>query len=148
MNKFAKMTLVVIVVLLILGIWFYNRISKEVILPTNEKYEILTFSNGVNIHIKAKVWGIAGNHEEIVFSETPKKVPIKESDYIFYTREVFYKVDKNTLTLYAPQSGKSIPKTPFKDVEVIFIGLKKSDEISDYSINHAKYGLQRISVHK
>jgi hypothetical protein len=110
--------------------------------------EILTFSNGEKIFIKAKVWGISGNHEEIVFSETPINIPNKERDYIFYTSEVFYEVNKNTLTIYAPQSGKSIPATSFKDVVVIFKGLKKADEIRDYSFNYQEYGLQRISVFK
>ncbi len=62
MKIIAKLMIATIV---ILGIWFYNRISKEEILPTVEKSEILIFSNGKKIYVRAKVWGVAGNREEI-----------------------------------------------------------------------------------
>jgi len=133
-----------ILILLTIALFQLYRLSNA--LNEHVNTEILTFSNGKKIYIQARVWGIAGNHEEIVFSETPIKTPNKERDYIFYTSEVFYEVNKNTLTIYAPLSGKSIPATSFKDVVVIFNGLKKADEIRDYNKNFQEYGLQRISV--
>lgn len=117
-------------------------------MPANEETRVLNFTNGKKVYLRAKVWGLAGNHEEIIFSETPITVANKERDYIFYTDEALYKIAGNTLIIYAPQSGKNIPSTPFKDVEIIFNGLKTADEIRDYSINYQKYGLQRVSGYK
>lgn len=117
--------------------------------PQDEATKVLSLSNGKKIYVRAKIWGISSNHEEIVFSENPITTPNKERDYIFYTDEVWYKTDKNTLTIYAPQSGKSIPEeNSFEDIEIIFKGLKKANEIRDYSTNYQKYGLQRISIHE
>jgi hypothetical protein len=68
-----------------------------------------------------------------------------ENNYIFYTDEVFYKINNNILTIQAPQSGKNKLKTTFKDIEIIFKGLKTYDEIRDFHTNYQKYGLERIS---
>lgn len=114
----------------------------------NEITKVLEFPNGKEIYVRAKVWGVAGNHEEIVFSENPITISDKEGDFIFYTDELMYKIENNTLIIYAPQSGINVPEIPFKDVEVIFKGLKTAEEIRDYSNNYQKYGLQRISVYK
>lgn len=148
MNNVKKIVLLFLVLLIVGAIWFYKLSSEVEIIPTNEITRVFNFANGSKIYIRAKVWGVAGNHEEIAFSENPITIADKEKDYIFYTDEVLYKIDKNILTLYAPQSGGSISKIPFKDVEIIFKGLKKADEIRDYSINYKKYGLQRISVYR
>jgi hypothetical protein len=43
------------------------------------------------LYIKAKNWGITGNHEEIVLSFSSVNITNKERDYIFYTNEVYYK---------------------------------------------------------
>lgn len=122
--------------------------KEDEILPTNEKALVLKFSNGEKVYVRAKVWGVSGNHQEIVFSENPITIPNKDKDYIFYTDEVLYKIDKNSLSIFAPQSGKNIPKLLFSNIEVIFKGLKNSAEISDYSMNYKKYGLEKISVLK
>jgi|GEM_PF-2082005 len=111
-------------------------------------YKTLVLSNEKEIYVRATYRGITGDYQEVVFSETPITVPDKEKDYIFYTDEVVYKIDKNTLTLYAPQSSKSIPKTSFKNIEIIFKGLKTADEIRDYNTNYQKYGLEKISTHE
>lgn len=145
-----KKAFIIIVVLIILfGVFSIFYFSKTPIEELNKKgtNRILVFSNKDTLYISASSWGLAGNHQEIVFSENPITIPNKETDYIFYTDEIQYKTDKNTLTIYAPQSGKNIPKTSFKNIEVVFKGLKTYDEIRDYNTNYQKYGLQRISVY-
>lgn len=108
---------------------------------------IINMADGEKIYIKSKVWGISNNHQEIIFSENPITIPSKENDYIFYTDEVFYKINNKILTIYAPFSGKNIPKKSFKNIKVVFKGLKHFDEISDYSKNYKKYGLEKVSVY-
>lgn len=122
--------------------------SEQADLPQNEVTEVLNLSNGKKIYVRAKIWGISSNHEEIVFSENPITIANKEKDYIFYTDEVLYKINDNTLVIYAPQSGKNIPKTAFENIEIVFKGLKTFDEVKDYSVNYQKYGLKRISIYE
>lgn len=122
--------------------------SEQADLPQNEVTEVLNLSNGKKIYVRAKIWGISSNHEEIVFSENPITIANKEKDYIFYTDEVLYKINDNTLVIYAPQSGKNIPKTAFENIEIVFKGLKTFDEVKDYSVNYQKYGLKKISIYE
>lgn len=107
---------------------------------------ILIFNTVDSIYISARTWGLAGNHEEIVFSETSISPNEKEKQYIFYTDEVFYKSDNSSLVIYAPKSGIKESIIPFKNIEVKIKGLKTADEIRDYSINYEKYGLSKISI--
>lgn len=149
LKKILLLLLVLVVVaVIVVGIKIYYDVSKADILGTKEKTEILTFANGKKIYIRAKVWGVAGNHEEIVFSENPITIPDKEKDYIFYTNEVVYKIENNILRLYACDCDASMPTIIFKDIEVIFKNLKTADEIRDYNTNYQKYGLERISVYE
>ena len=100
------------------------------------------------IYIYARFWGITGDHQEIIFSEKPIKLPPdKERNYIFYRDEIFYKLkNDDTLIIYAPKSGKSIPKIPFKNIKVILKDLKTFDDIKEISMNYQKYNLEKISV--
>lgn len=137
---------VTISLIFIFGFWFlYSKLENDVS-PLNQRTEVITFSNGAKVYILSRIWGVSGNHQEIVFSETPITISSKDKDYIFYSSPVFYKIDKNTLTLIASQSGKSIPESTFKDVVVIFKGLSNFNEIADYNLNYEDYGLTRISV--
>lgn len=140
--------LLFIVAVIVVGVKIYYDLSEANILDTKEKTEILTFENGKKIYIRAKVWGVAGNHEEVVFSENPITVPDKERDYIFYTNEVVYKIENNSLRLYACDCDASMPTIIFKDIQVILKDLKTADEIRDYNTNYQKYGLERISVYE
>lgn len=116
--------------------------------PQDEVTRVLNLSNGKKIYIRSKIWGISSNHEEIVFSETPITIPNKEKDYIFYTDEVFYKIDANTLNLYACDCDTSEPKVAFKEVKIILNDLKTSGQIKDYSLNYQKYGLEKASINE
>ncbi|MGS2764557.1 hypothetical protein [Sinomicrobium sp. M5D2P9] len=115
--------------------------------PQDEKTKVLNLSNGKKIYVRAKIWGISSNHEEIVFSESPITIPNKEKDYVFYTDEVFYKITGDTLSLYACDCDTSEPKSTFKGVKVILNDLKTSSQIKDYSENYKKYGLEKMSIY-
>jgi len=116
--------------------------------PQDEKTKVLSLSNGKKIYVRAKIWGISSNHEEIVFSENPITIADKEKDYVFYIDEVFYKISDNTLNIYACDCDTSEPKTTFKGVKIILNDLKTSSQIRDYSENYKKYGLERMSIHE
>ena len=117
-------------------------------MPENETINSISLCNVKNpLFLRAKIWGIAGNHEEIILSQSDSRWSDKEKDYIFYTSEVFFKVEKDSLiTLYAPESSISEPLTGLPNVRII--GMNDADSIKDYNINYKKYGLQRLSVYK
>ena len=114
-----------------------NRIEKTIISP-----------KGDSIYIRARFWGVTGDHEEIIFSEEPIILPLnKDKHYIFYRHEVFYKFENNDeLVIHAPKSGKSIPKIPFKNIKVVLKDLKTGDDIRNIGENYKKYKLEKIGV--
>ena len=125
-----------------------KNIKNECIdFPQEEVTRVLSLGNEKKIYLRAKIWGISSNHEEIVFSESPIDIADKVKDYIFYTDEVFYKINGNNLTIYAPKSGKSLPEKSFKEVDIIVKDLKNYDEIKDYSENYKKYDLAKLSIY-
>lgn len=145
----TKKILFLFLVLLIIGaIWLYCNPRKEEFMPAKENTILINLGNESRplFFLRAKVWGVAGNHEQIVLSQSNNSIPNKTYDYIFYTSEVFYKVgNDNIVIVYATESSISEPIN--KIPNVIVKGLKTADEIRDYSTNYKKYGLERISVY-
>ena len=92
---------------------------------------ILSFDDmDKKIFVNAKSWGISGNHDEITLSEREKTVPDKNMDYIFYTSEIFYKIESGgRLIIYAPKDAVSEPLKKFKDVVVVINRLTTAEEI-------------------
>lgn len=143
-----KILLLFLVLLTIGAIWFYRNWRKEEFMPAKENTISINLGNESRpLFLRAKVWGVAGNHEQIVLSQSNNNVPNKTDDYIFYTSEVFYKVgNDNTVIVYVTESSISEPVNKIPNVTVK--GLKTADEIRDYNTNYQKYGLERISVYE
>lgn len=150
MRKMKILLLLVLVALIAGGYLYYRQWRKEEFLPAKENMITVNLEQVDRpVYIKAKIWGIAGNNEVIVLSLSNAKVANKESDYIFYTNEVYYKTDKKrTITVYAPESLISEPQNKLQSVIVDIVGLKNANEIKDYSLNYKKYGLSKVSVYK
>jgi hypothetical protein len=146
-NKLKKIALLFLLILIIRLVWFYFNCGKDQVIPEKEKTRSILLKNeGKPLFIRAKVWGIAGNHEQIVVSQSNNKLPDKTKDYIFYTSEIFYKVGKdNNVIVYAAESSISEPVNPIPNVTIK--GLKTYDEINEYTTNYRKYGLKRMSVY-
>lgn len=98
------------------------------------------------LYLKARIYGIAGNHEQIVLSKSENSSPNHIVDYIFYAPEIFYKVENSIIYIYAPYSSISEPieKIP----NVVIKELRLYDEIMDYNNHYSRYGLERISVYQ
>jgi len=129
-------------------VWYYYRWRQEDFMPA-KKNEVTINLGGTEkpIFLRAKVWGVSGNHEEIVLSESNKPTSNKTVDYIFYTSDVYYKTESNNITLYAPESSISEPINGFSSITVNVKGLKSTEEMKDYEANYKKYGLKKISVY-
>lgn len=88
-----KTFIILIIVFLIIGGYLYYKWGKESFMPSNENIIALNLEKvGKPIYIKARNWGVAGNHEEIVLSMSNKNIPNKDSDYIFYSNDVFIRL--------------------------------------------------------
>lgn len=148
MNNSKKVLLLFLALLIVGVIWFYRDWRQEEFMPAKENMTSIKLGNANRpLYLKAKVWGVAGNHEEIVLSQSNSNLPNKANDYIFYTPEVFYKVESNSnVIVYAPESLISEPEKKIPNVTIR--GLKTADEIKDYNNNYQKYGLERISVYE
>lgn len=136
-----------LVILLFFVVLVYRNWTKSDFMPANENMILINIGNKDSpLFLKTKVWGISGNHEQIVLSKSDKNVANKTEDYIFYTSEIFYKVAvDSTIIIYAPESSISEPINKIQ--KVLIKGLKTADEIRDYNINYPKYGLKRFSVY-
>ncbi len=142
------MALLLFVLLIIWIVWyFYNWRSEEFLQSKESIVQLNLGSNKQPLYLRAKIWGIAGNHEQIVLSRSNNSAPDTTIDYIFYTSEVFYRVENDSiLILYVTES--SIVEPANKTPNVIIIGLETVDQIGDYTTNYKKYGLERISVYE
>lgn len=129
--------------------WYYYRWCQEDFIPSKENGVTINLGNvDKPLFLRAKIWGVSGNHEEIVLSESNKSTSDKTVDYIFYTSDIYYKTETNsTITLYAPESSISEPVSKFLNITVNVKGLKSTDEMKDYEANYEKYGLKKISVY-
>ncbi len=146
--KVIKITVLVFLVLALTTvavIWLGCKDVAEGLNGTEKTITINLRDEGSPLFLRAKVWGIAGNHEQIVLSQFNNDVPNKTDDYIFYTDEIFYKVENNTLIVYAAYSSISEPVS--KIPNVIVKALKTGEDILDYSANYQKYGLERIRTY-
>ena len=150
MSKGKKIFFGFLTLVVIGAVWYYYHWRQEDLMPSKENVVTINFGN-VNkpVFLRAKIWGVSGNHEEIVLSELNKPVADKTIDYIFYTSDVYYKTEDNgTITLYAPESSISEPVNKFSNVIVKVKGLKSTDEMKEYEANYQKYGLNKISVYE
>jgi len=69
-----KTFIILIIVFLIIGGYLYYKWGKESFMPSNENIIALNLEKvGKPIYIKARNWGVAGKHEENVFSMSKSK---------------------------------------------------------------------------
>jgi len=148
--KHLKNILLIIVPLvllfLIVLIFFSQAINQLNLNSQEETFYIRVGGDSNSFYLKTKAYGIAGDHEQIVLSKSRNSVPTHKDDYFFYTTQIFYKVEKNILYIYAPKS--SISEPIMKAPNVIIKELETYDEIRDYSNHYSSYGLERISIYK
>ncbi len=131
---------------------FFSSNDADAASSYNE-YVIDFDSLGEKIYVRARAWGLAGNHEEIILSNEPIKN--KHLEY-FYDRqfiflsvtELFYKkTNEDTLEVYVDYKSEVPPKFQSK-VKIKQIEFKDVDNASDMKANPEKYGLTRVTVYK
>lgn len=152
MSKGLKIVGVVVIAFLLLlsvaSFWVVFKISQVDMKPLMKTEEVVFDDLGERVYLRARSWGIGGNHNEVVVStETINPVgrkSEKESEFIFHTTEVFYKKQgADTLLVYSSSIGKE-PKNYQGRVKIVIKRLETYDENREYEANYEKYGLKRI----
>jgi len=153
MSKSSKI-IVYIVLSLTLLLWLYKLFisnnSNLSNLDGKNKKTCLNFASlNEKIYIYSNVWGVAGNHEEIVLSNHEiKKNPKKTKDYIFYSPVIYYKQQGvDSLFIYVNNSSISTPDRFDSRIKIVLIGIKTADEAMEFEKNYLDYGLKKISVY-
>lgn len=128
---------------------YYSKVTKDEFIPTKQRIIRLETTGKTQdvLFFKVKNWGVAGNHEEIALSKDTLYKVDKSRDYIFYTSEVYYKLESNKLVLRAPESSISEPTVNSFKTSIILNPLHTSDEISLFDKEYKKLGFQRISIY-
>lgn len=129
-----------------IGYFFLNIMKGEKVFDSINRKEIVNV-NKSKAYFTIRNWGISGDHEEIVLSDTFREKSEKTKDYIFYTNEIYYKVKQDSLFIYTSINNTKIPIKEFETIRVVLIDLKTFDEIKDYKNNYLKYSLKRISIY-
>jgi hypothetical protein len=104
------------------------------------------------VYIRAKAWGVSGNHSEILLSTSPINnahgVYLKDEQFTFVNSSELYYQKKgiDSLLLYVDYKSE-VPKNLSTQINIQQIELKNAKEIAEYARNYKKYGLSRISVY-
>lgn len=112
----------------------------------NEKKIVYPLVNE-ELAFNSRLWGLAGNHEEIILSGK-KTLGNKEKSYVFYATELYYKKINDSLIIYTNPSFVKAPIEFESPVKVILKNLNTASELADYKANYKEYGLSRFSAFK
>jgi hypothetical protein len=146
-----KVIISFLIILFLVGYLFYNKDRNKSIkksLNSNSIIKEIKLRNDSFFYLKTKVWGVSGNHTEIILSEKSSDTYSKEQDIVFYTDIIFYKVSLNqdTLIIYVDASSISTSKRNFSN-KIKIIELKEFDEINYYRKNYKELNLVKYSVY-
>ena len=155
MNKYVKIILWVFVVLLIIFSllcgYLYNEFDVDMD-PRISNNTIEFKQLNEIIYIRTKLWGISGNHSEILLSNAliknvhneymvDKQYTYKDCSEIYYQKKGL-----DSLIIYVDHIS-NIPKNMETQIIISQIKLENAKEIQDYSKNYGSYGLTKISVY-
>ena len=156
MKRIYKIIIIIVFILAaILGIlyWLFMRSMKSIDVPMTTNEYVIEFKElQEKVYIRAKAWGIGGNHEEIILSASPIKNEhreyFKDKQYIFFSPELYYKkTGIDTLMLYVDYKSE-IPENLSTQIKIVQVELKDAKEIQGYKVDYKRYGLSKVSVYK
>ncbi len=133
--------------------WIFNTANGNGIKMSNaNEYEIRFDELNEKIYIRAKSWGLAGNHQEIILSNSPitnqHNEYFKDRQFTFLnSTELYYKtVGMDTLEIYIDLKV-NVPENFSSKVKIKQIELSPK-ESRDYAENYADNGLTKVSVYQ
>lgn len=151
-RKYKIILISIFILIVILGIlyWLFMKSMKSIDVPMTTNEYVIEFKElQEKVYIRAKAWGIGGNHEEIILATSPieneHREYFKDKQFIFFTPELYYKkIGIDTLMLYVDYKSK-IPENITTQIKIIQIELK---DATGFKGNYRKNGLSKVSVYK
>jgi hypothetical protein len=126
------------------------RQNGPVVVTSGNYYEIPFDETGEKVYIRARSWGLVGNHQEIIIAASPINNRhleyFPETQFIFLdSSDLYYKkLNADTLLVYADSVSNTPPhfssRVRVKQVELI------KDEIGEYAAKYKEYGLTRVDT--
>jgi hypothetical protein len=121
--------------------------------PTETSRVLFFPKHNKTIYFKGSSWGLLGNHEEIYLTEFDDKTSNVKRDVVFYTNELYYNMNEDTLFIFQSSQFDRNFDTIFGNVFLSVRSLTPIDELSYnqqlnyYRKNHKMYGLNRFSIY-
>lgn len=156
MRRTAKVILAILLILFAIagGVYWvlYDSFDSTNLDAIENNYKLEFNEINESIYIQARVWGLTGDHMEIIVSSSPIKRGGKDDNvenYLFYGPEIYFrKQGVDTLFVFAESASIGTKPTSFNSqIEVVVKELDSFDESQDYSKNYLKLGLSRASVY-
>ena len=92
----------IVVFAIIITCHTFHAIKRLDFSSKTETISVRIGSDSNVLYLTAKIWGIAGDHEQIVLSKSKDSSPNHIVDYIFYAPEIFYKVKTPSFIFMPP----------------------------------------------
>ena len=148
-NIIKRLILLIIILLIVWGIFGLIKVFNK--LDGLESTRIVRFNEmNIELKIKARTWGLAGNHEEIYVTSNETLENNSQCDtLVFYSDQLFYKIkEPDTLIIYANYSSfsETTPKLCSK-VNIKIIVLKYYDDVKLMENSFHEQGLERITIY-
>lgn len=114
-----------------------KSISKDYLIPFKED----------TIYVKARAWGLTGDHVRVVFSPISFESTGFDSSkcIIYYEPTIYYRQNGDSLMLISTTSA-NIPNS-FGSIKIKENLIKELKEIKQYKDTYKSYGLNRISIY-
>ncbi|MGE3384995.1 MAG: hypothetical protein AB7L70_18860 [Pyrinomonadaceae bacterium] len=134
-------------------LWF-TKSAEESEVPSDANEYVISFDEiGERVFIRARTWGLAGNHQEIILANEPINNKhgeyFKDRQFIFLdSTELYYKKKgADTLLIYVDYKSDT-PENLTTNIKIEQIELEGPEQIKEYKMNYERYGLSKVSVYK
>lgn len=114
---------------------------------THKSFKIKSKNNIV--YVKASMWGLTGDHIEIIFSPYPFESEKFDSSTCikYFEPTVYYKTEGDTLVLYPTMKGYK-PPVFISNLKIKEVVINNLNDIQEYKAKYKEFGLGKISVYE
>ena len=149
MNTRMKIIIVIIAVLVVMVVYLLSYKSVSHIGGSSHREYKISFPNNKAIYIEASMWGLTGDHIQILLSGSPiivKNQYDSTMDYIFFEPTIYYKQQGDTLIVYSPSLSK-VPEKFNSKLVVKQLIISGYDDVKKFNNEYIGLGLKKISVY-
>ena len=149
MNTRIKIIIVISTILVVVIVYLLSSKSKSHFGDSSHREYKIAFPNNKAIYVEASMWGLTGDHIQILLSDSPIKVKNQYDstmDYIFFEPTIYYKQQGDTLIVYSPSLSK-VPKNFNSEFVVKQLKISGYDNAMKFKKEYISQGLKKISVY-